>query len=76
MARTISAYDDWETTLAPRILLGVWHTSYLRPAMDVLPRCGLAHIGFNVTVARTLFWDSCDVISLHFAQWTTGAGQR
>ncbi|KAH9833462.1 PLC-like phosphodiesterase [Rhodofomes roseus] len=76
MARTIRAYDAWETALAPRILLGVWHTNYVRPAMDVLPRCGLAHIGFNVSIARTWFWDSCEVISLHFTQWTTRDGQR
>lgn len=76
MARTIRSYDSWETALAPRILLGVWHTSYIQPALDTLPGCRLAHIGFNVSIARTWFWDSCDVMSLHFAQWTTAAGQR
>ncbi|TFY57454.1 hypothetical protein EVJ58_g7008 [Rhodofomes roseus] len=37
MARTIRAYDAWETALAPRILLGVWHTNYaIRWGIDVI----------------------------------------
>ncbi|KAI0722081.1 hypothetical protein C8Q72DRAFT_859408 [Fomitopsis betulina] len=67
-----AATTTWDTELAPRILL--WHMSYLQPAMDTLPCCRIARIGFNVSMARTWFWDSCYVIRSHLPQWATGAG--
>ena len=37
MATIIAAYEDWETVLAPRIVLGLWHPSFIEPAKKNVP---------------------------------------
>ncbi|EIW61594.1 PLC-like phosphodiesterase [Trametes versicolor FP-101664 SS1] len=67
MHKIISAQPDWETTLAPRILLGLWHPSFLPHAKAQLPYCRRSYIGSDIAVARKFFWDSCDVFSIKFS---------
>lgn len=67
MHKIISAQPDWERALAPRILLGLWHPSFLPHAKANLPYCRRSYIGSDIAVARKYFWDSCDVFSIKFS---------
>ena len=76
MHQTISSYDNWQTTLAPRILLGIWHPRFLPHAEKILPYCRRSHIGMSPTLAKKFFWDSCEVFSMSFASLATTSGLR
>ncbi|KAI0751086.1 PLC-like phosphodiesterase [Daedaleopsis nitida] len=72
----ISAQPNWQTDLAPRIVLGVWHPRFIPHAKAILPYCKLSYIGISIANAREYFWDSCDVFSLNFTIWASWEGQR
>lgn len=76
MFTIISAQPEWETLLAPRIILGLWHPGFLSYAKVHLPYCRRSHIGRNLYVARKYFWDDCDIFSMSFPVLTSGDGQR
>ncbi|KAL0950056.1 hypothetical protein HGRIS_010063 [Hohenbuehelia grisea] len=76
MHKIISAHDGWETLLAPRILLGLWHPRFLAAAKDKLPYCRRSHIGGDPAIARQYFWDDCDAFSMAFAALTTSDGHK
>ncbi|GFZ48798.1 hypothetical protein JCM24511_06547 [Saitozyma sp. JCM 24511] len=76
MARIISQYDDWQTLLAPRVILGLWHPLFLRPAFKYLPLCTRYHIGFSVPLVRKFFWDACQGFSICFPLLMGQEGQQ
>jgi len=76
MHNIISSYDDWETALAPRILLGLWHPRFLPHAERILPYCRRSHIGVSPTLVKKHFWESCEVFSMSFASLATAAGEK
>ncbi|KAI9000731.1 PLC-like phosphodiesterase [Trametes punicea] len=76
MHKIISAQPDWETALAPRILLGLWHPSFLPHAKAHLPYCRRSYIGQDIAVARKYFWDSCDVFSIKFSTLAMADGAK
>ncbi|KAG5648717.1 hypothetical protein DXG03_000064 [Asterophora parasitica] len=76
MHETISAQPDWETLLAPRILLGLWHPRFLSYAKTRLPYCRRSYIGDSPYIARKYFWADCDAFSMAFGALTTADGQR
>lgn len=75
MARIISQYDNYETLLAPRLILGLWHPLFIVPALTHLPLLRRYHIGFSIAIAKEYFWDACEGFSLAFAILMTQAGQ-
>jgi len=72
----ISAHPNWETELAPRIILGLWHPKFIAPARRFLPSLSLAHIGMSPRFAREYFWDSCDAFSMNFSCLVGKEGQN
>ncbi|KAJ7639393.1 PLC-like phosphodiesterase [Roridomyces roridus] len=76
MHKIISAHPEWETRLAPRILLGLWHPNFLGPAKQQLPYCRRSYIGESTALARQYFWDDCEVFSVAFAALTSKDGER
>ncbi|KAG8818522.1 hypothetical protein FRC19_010575 [Serendipita sp. 401] len=76
MHEIIAAQEDWEKTLAPRILLGLWHSNFILPAKKHLPYLTLSHIGVSLEIAREYFWESCDVFSMVFGSLATIEGER
>jgi len=72
----LSTYPEWETTLAPRIILGLWHPSFLAPAQSILPLCPRMHIGVSIDTARRYFWDSCVGFSIAFMGMVGWEGER
>lgn len=76
MHDVIVAQPNWETELAPRILLGLWHPKFLKPAKDLLPYCRRAHIGQSPYAGKKYFWDSVDAFSMNFGALCTVEGQQ
>ncbi|KAF5321274.1 hypothetical protein D9619_000550 [Psilocybe cf. subviscida] len=76
MHEVISAQPAWETALAPRILLGLWHPAFLAPAKRWLSYCRRAHIGCSVAIARRWFWEDCEAFSMAFQSLATLDGAR
>jgi phosphatidylglycerol phospholipase C len=63
----VSGQPEWETKLAPRILLGLWHPRFVAYAKARLPYCRRSHIGVSTTLAREYFWDDVEVFSMAFS---------
>ncbi|EIW71953.1 hypothetical protein TREMEDRAFT_24419 [Tremella mesenterica DSM 1558] len=76
MARIIKNHDQWETLLAPRIILGLWHPLFLRAAYTHLPLLRRYHIGFGIPIARQFFWDACEGFSMCFPVLMGAEGQK
>lgn len=70
-----SQYENYETELSPRLILGLWHPLFIRPALKYLPTCRRFHIGFSIPVVRTFFWDVCDGFSMCFPLLMGSEGQ-
>ena len=68
-------YDNYQTLLAPRLILGLWHPLFIIPALTHLPLLRRYHIGFSTAIAKQYFWDACEGFSLAFAILMTQAGQ-
>ncbi|KAF8843114.1 PLC-like phosphodiesterase [Paxillus ammoniavirescens] len=76
MHTIIAQQPDWETKLAPRILLGLWHPRFVAYAKARLPYCRRSHIGVSTSLARKYFWDDVEVFSMAFAALAGGDGWR
>lgn len=76
MHEIISAQPDWETKLAPRILLGLWHPRFVAFAKARLPYCRRSHIGVSTALARKYFWNDVDVFSMAFASLASADGSK
>ncbi|OJA19341.1 hypothetical protein AZE42_00409 [Rhizopogon vesiculosus] len=76
MHEIISAQPDWETKLAPRILLGLWHPRFVAFAKARLPYCSRSYIGMSISIAREYFWDGVEVFSMSFSSLTNSDGQK
>jgi len=76
MNRIVSSFPEWETRLAPRIILGIWHPRFLSSAKVHLPYCKRSHIGAAPNIARKYFWDDCDAFSMWFPSLATVDGER
>lgn len=75
MHAIISSHPDYETSLAPRLVLGLWHPKYVEPATRLLPYIRLTHIGMSPTLARKYFWDACGSFSMNFACLVSSDGE-
>lgn len=69
------SHENWETVLAPRLILGLWHPIFIRPAFKYLPKLRRYHIGISPSLARKYFWDACEGFSIAFAMLIGSDGQ-
>jgi phosphatidylglycerol phospholipase C len=76
MHKIISAQTNWERDLAPRLLLGVWHTKFLPAAKQLLPYCRRSFIGTSTSIAREYFWDDVQAFSIYFNVLSTADGKK
>ena len=74
MHNVLVQYPDWETELAPRLILGVWTPQFVKPAKRMFPQCRLGYIGATSFVQS--FFDDCDAFSLPFVFLVTWEGRR
>ncbi|KAI0832730.1 PLC-like phosphodiesterase [Trametes gibbosa] len=71
----IAGQTNWQTDLAPRIVLGLWHPRFIEPAETLLPYCKRSFIGRSTWLGRKYFWDSCEVFSINFSALASWEGQ-
>ncbi|KAJ3889594.1 PLC-like phosphodiesterase [Lentinula edodes] len=76
IAREPTSQPDWETKLASRLVLGLWHPSFIVAAKETLPYLTRSFIGSSPSVARTYFWNHCDFFSMSFAVLATSDGEK
>lgn len=76
MHKIVSAHENWETALAPRIILGLWHPRFIKHAKEHMPYCTRSYIGGSPYIARKYFWEHCGAFSMWFAGLATVDGQR
>jgi phosphatidylglycerol phospholipase C len=76
MHEVISSQPNWQTALAPRLVIGLWHPLFLPFAKKHLEYCRLSYIGPSPYTARKYFWDGVDIFSIDFVALTTADGQR
>lgn len=75
MLSTLRQFDSWETTLGPRLILGLWHPKFVFPALSVLPGVKRCFIGVHFPLAMApIFWDSCHAFSIAFPLLRTAEG--
>ncbi|KAH8922281.1 PLC-like phosphodiesterase [Atractiella rhizophila] len=72
----ISAHPSFQSTLAPRLILGLWHPKYLEPAKRLVPYLRRIHIGVSPALARKYFWKDCEGFSINFAALVAGDGEK
>lgn len=76
MDKVVRKFPQYETELAPRLILGLWHPKFVAPAKKYVPTLRRAHIGTSPADAVKYFWRDCDVISLCFPALVTDEGQQ
>jgi len=76
MDKVISSQPEWETKLAPRLLLGLWHPRFLSSANTHLPYCRRSYLGVSPYIARKYFWNDVDTFSMQFNALATMEGQK
>lgn len=76
MQEILEKHTAWETDLAPRLIIGLWHTCFIRPAREMLGHCPIIHLGVSTQLARDYFWDTCNMFSMNFALLASADGQR
>jgi len=71
-----STSPDWESTIAPRLILGLWHPKFVAPSLTILPSLKKCFIGIDLTLAQyPVFWDSCDAFSIAFPILASSQGK-
>lgn len=76
MNEIITAQHDWQTNLAPRTVLGLWHPRFIASAKALLPYCRRSYIGNSTYIARKYFWNDCDAFSIALGALITADGER
>ena len=77
MRAVLSAHEGWETTIAPRLILGLWHPKFVHLAVEILPNVKRCFIGVDLTLAQyPVFWNACDAFSIAFPSLATAEGER
>ena len=76
MRKTVSKFPDYEKTLAPRLILGLWHPRFVQFAKKHVPSLTRIHIGASPYLASKYFWDDCSGFSLCFPSLVGSQGQE
>ncbi|KAH9999964.1 PLC-like phosphodiesterase [Russula vinacea] len=76
MDKIVTSYPEWETRLAPRIILGLWHPRFVNAAKAHVPYFKRSHIGSAPDIARKYFWNDCDAFSIWFPGLATADGEK
>ncbi|KAF9506822.1 hypothetical protein BS47DRAFT_1374043 [Hydnum rufescens UP504] len=75
MRKALERYPAWEESIAPRMVLGLWHPKFVDPALSILPSLRRCFIGVHLGLAQApVFWDTCDAFSIAFPLLTIGEG--
>lgn len=81
----LERFENWEESLAPRLILGLWHVSnvveqadrkpkFLDPAVDILPLLKRFCISMSIPHIRQYFYDKCDGFSVWYSPLASAEG--
>jgi hypothetical protein len=77
MRSILSAHTNWETEIAPRLILGLWHPKFVGPALSILPALKRCFIGIDLTLAsHPIFWENMHAFSIAFQYLSTWEGKQ
>lgn len=76
MRKVVESYPNFDTDLAPRLILGLWHPKFLESALINVPSMKRIHIGASPRAARKYFWKDCTGFSMYFACLVGADGQQ
>ncbi|ORY29122.1 PLC-like phosphodiesterase [Naematelia encephala] len=74
--RAIETYPGWQSRLAPRIILGIWHPKFLAPAQEILPYLPRFAISMSLEETRKYFWKHVHGFSILFQALASPEGAR
>ncbi|WWD21001.1 hypothetical protein CI109_105482 [Kwoniella shandongensis] len=72
----VEGYEGWESRLAPRLILGIWHPKFIVAATTILPYLPRYAITMSIAQCRKYFFDSCHGFSVMYAALASSEGQR
>lgn len=74
MKTELEKFENWEQTLAPRLILGIWHPGFVAPAQAHLPFLPRYAICMSIPSIRKYFFDSCQGFSVWFPPLLSAEG--
>jgi phosphatidylglycerol phospholipase C len=72
----LATVPEWETVLAPRIVLGLWHPKFIEPAASILPTVRRFCISMSIAEVRKYFYDKCHGFSVWYRPLASAEGQK
>ncbi|BEJ13668.1 hypothetical protein CspHIS471_0308420 [Cutaneotrichosporon sp. HIS471] len=72
----LATVPNWETALAPRIVLGLWHPKFLEPAASILPTVRRFCISMSISEVRKYFFDKCHGFSVWYRPLASAEGAK
>lgn len=73
----ISVHPNWQTDLAPRLILGLWHPKFIHPAKTILPDLKRCYIGILFDLAESdIIFNNVDAFSIAFPILCSPQGAR
>ncbi|WVR09202.1 hypothetical protein IAU60_006264 [Kwoniella sp. DSM 27419] len=73
---TLEAYEGWQYTLAPRLILGIWHPKFIHPATTILPFLPRFAITMSIPQARKYFFENVHGFSVLYEALASSAGAK
>ncbi|GMK56672.1 hypothetical protein CspeluHIS016_0305120 [Cutaneotrichosporon spelunceum] len=74
--QALATVPQWETVLAPRIVLGLWHPKFIEPAASILPTVRRFCISMSVAEVRKYFFDKCHGFSVWYPPLASAEGAK
>ncbi|KAI5449311.1 hypothetical protein NCC49_004813 [Naganishia albida] len=68
-------FEHWQTLLAPRLILGIWHPKFIKPAQIHLPFLPRYAICMSVPTVREYFFKHCNGFSMYFPTLLSAEGE-
>ncbi|TXT13585.1 hypothetical protein VHUM_00952 [Vanrija humicola] len=72
----LEQYEEWQTKLAPRLVLGLWHPKFIEPAADILPDLKRFCISMSIPQVRKYFYDKCHGFSVWYHPLASADGAK
>ncbi|WRT68870.1 uncharacterized protein IL334_005851 [Kwoniella shivajii] len=72
----VESYNGWETKLAPRLILGIWHPKFIAPACSILPYLPRYAISMSLSQTRKYFFENCHGFSIMYEVLASSDGAK
>ncbi|WWC73276.1 uncharacterized protein I206_107242 [Kwoniella pini CBS 10737] len=72
----VEGFENWQTKLAPRLILGLWHPKFITPAVNILPYLPRYAISMSIDQCRKYFFDVCHGFSIMYTALASTEGSK